>query len=356
MMTLRQPVIARRTTPLTILACVWLLLSASTGCRLLATPDGRIPTSTDCPEDDRFSETNKRLEQAVNDVTLGDKGIGDADGTSNETTRREQFRKSIAGILTSSRTTRKKNLPSNDRNWRPDLAVLPVADINGDRIKLYHIRDCTYRTEDDYDVRHFDREFKITDVRTVDFIVVPFQNTPALAHTMLSFGLANGEHFVVSVEGRMEQGETYSTLGGAMNGYELMVVIGTEHDLILLRTEVRKVDVYLYPTRVSPEQAQRLFLAMLQRANELAAKPEFYDLLTNNCTTNIVDHVNGLKPGYIPNDIRVVLPGHSDRLAYDLGLLAMDGPFEQIRAACHINLASHLHAGSPDFSAQIRAR
>ena len=264
-------------------------------------------------------------------------------------------RKSIAAMLASS-TRKTPNLPSNNRNWRPDLAVLPVADITGDRIKLYHIRDCVYRTEEDYDVRLFDRELALSDVRSVDFIVVPFQGTPALAHTMLSFGLANGEHFVVSVEGRLEQGEQYSTLSGAMHGYELMVVIGTERDLILLRTEVRKVDVYLYPTRVTPEQAQRVFVAMLGRANELARKPEFYDLLSNNCTTNIVDHINGLKPGSIPNDLRVLLPGHSDRMAYDLGLLAVSGPFDQIKASSHINLAAHLNYDAPDFSARIRQR
>jgi hypothetical protein len=265
-------------------------------------------------------------------------------------------RKTIAAMLASSVRRKEPEKPSNFRNWRPDLAVLPVADISGDRIKLYHIRDCTYRTEEDYDVRYFDREFALADVRSVDFIVVPFQNAPALAHTMLSFGMANGEQLVVSVEGRLEQGETYSTLGGAMHGYELMVVVGTERDLILLRTEVRKVDVYLYPTRVTPEGAQRLFVAMLGRANELARQPEFYDLLTNNCTTNIVSHINALKPGSIPNDVRVLLPGHSDRLAYDLGLLAVDGPFDQIKASCHINLAAHLNYDAADFSARIRQR
>lgn len=265
-------------------------------------------------------------------------------------------KKSIAAMLAKSVRTKEPDRPTNNRNWRPDLAVLPVADITGDRIKLYHIRDCTYRTEEDYDVRHFDSEFKLSEVRSVDFIVVPFQNTPALAHTMLSFGLASGEQYVVSVEGRLEQGEKYSTLNGALNGYELMVVIGTERDLILLRTEVRKVDVYLYPTRVTPEQAQRLFVAMLNRANQLARKPEFYDLLTNNCTTNIVDHINGLKPGSIPNDVRVLLPGHSDRLAYDLGLLAVNGPFDQIRAASHVNLVAHLNYDAPDFSNRLRQR
>lgn len=250
----------------------------------------------------------------------------------------------------------KRREPSNYRNWRPDLAILPFADIGSDRIKLYHVRDCEYRTEEDYDVRHFDLDFPLQDVRTLDFIVVPFQNSPALAHTMLSFGLANGQYLVVSVEGRLEQGEAYSALGGSFDGFELTVVIGTERDLIRLRTEVRKVDVYLYPIAVPPEQAQRLFVAMLGRANSLARTPEFYDTISNNCTTNIVKHINGLKPGSIPNDVRILLPGHSDRLAYDLGLIATNAPFELVQANARVNTLAHLHADSPDFSQRIRGR
>ncbi len=133
-----------------------------------------------------------------------------------------------------------------------------------------------------------------------------------------------------------------------------MWVVGTERDLIRLRTEVRKVDVYLYPIKATPEQVQNVFLAGIARVNQIARAPEFYDLLTNNCTTNIVDLVNELKPGSIPRDLRVVLPGHSDKLAYDLGLLAAQGPFEQIKAASKINLVAKLHADSPDFSHAIR--
>ena len=57
-----------------------------------------------------------------------------------------------------------------------------------------------------------------------------------------------------------------------------------------------------------------------------------------------------------PTRIRVVLPGHSDRLAYDLGLLAAEGPFDQIKAASKINLAAQLHADNPNFSRAIRGR
>ncbi|GIX00042.1 MAG: hypothetical protein KatS3mg111_3374 [Pirellulaceae bacterium] len=244
--------------------------------------------------------------------------------------------------------------PSHQGNWRPDLMVLPYAEITGNQIHLHNIRDCVYRTEEDYDVRHFDRRLQLCDVQSLDFVVVPFKEAGALAHTMLSFGLVDGEQIVFSAEARLKHGESYALVPSATGQYELMWVVGTERDLIQLRTDVRDVDVYLYPLRITPEQVQKVFLAAVERVNEIAARPEHYDLFTNNCTTNIVDLIDRLQPGLIQRDIRVLLPGNSDRLAYELGLIAMDGPFEQIRAACKINYLAHLHAGDPDFSQQIR--
>ena len=249
-----------------------------------------------------------------------------------------------------------KTAPSHQRDWRTDLTVLPYAEIRSDRVRLYNIRDCDYRTEEDYDVRHFDREIMLADVRSVDFIVVPFKETPLLAHTMLSFGMADGEQLVFSVEARLQKGQGYAAIGGALNAFELIYVVGTEKDLIRLRTDVRKVDVYLYPILATPPQVQKVFVAAVARVNEIARQPEFYDTITNNCTTNIVDLINELRPGAIPQDIRVLLPGHSDRLAYDLGLLAVQGPFDQIKAASKINLAAQLNHDAPDFSQRIRMR
>ena len=48
--------------------------------------------------------------------------------------------------------------PRNDRDWYPDVAMLPHATIDGSRISLHNIRNCDYRTETDYTVRHYDKE------------------------------------------------------------------------------------------------------------------------------------------------------------------------------------------------------
>lgn len=273
-----------------------------------------------------------------------------------------RFQKSWPGLLTSARTQAKnfresiRAIPSHQRDWRSDLTVLPYADISSDKVRFCNIRDCVYRAEDEYDVRHFDREIQLTDVQTIDFIVVPFKETPLLAHTMLSFGFSDGTYLVFSVEARLQKGQNYAAVGGAMNQFELMYIVGTEKDLIRLRTHVRKVDVYLYPIRATPAQVQKVFLRAVARVNQIARQPEFYETITNNCTTNIVDLINGIKPGEIPDDIRVLLPGHSDKMAYDLGLLAVQGPFDQIKAASKINLAAELNYDAYDFSQRIRQR
>lgn len=247
-----------------------------------------------------------------------------------------------------------KLVASNDRDWRPDQAILPHAKFKGDQVKVYNIRNCIYRSDEDYIVRHYDKTFDLNQLKTVDFLVVPFPDAPDLAHTMLSFGFEDEEYVVISIEIRREKGESYSPVAGALRQYEIMYVVADERDAIGVRTNIRNNDVYLYRSTATPEQARALFVDMLNRANKLRAEPEFYDTFTNNCTTNIVKHVNNLQPGSVPYTIHVLLPGHADRLAYDLGLLDRSRPFEELKRLSRINDLAGRYSESPDFSKKIR--
>ena len=240
------------------------------------------------------------------------------------------------------------------QRWRADMLILPYVEFRGDEIVLRNVRNCVYRTESDYDFRHYDMRFRLDAVRTVDFLVVPFKESDLLAHTMLSFGLDDGRHFIISVEARIGQDQDYSAVAGTTRQFPLMYIVGDERDLILLRARVRQVDVHLYRGRAEPQQVQDLLVDMLARVNKLQQQPEYYDTLTNNCTTNLVQHVNKLRPGRIPYDWRVLLPGHSDRLAYELGLLEVQGPFEVARASSRINELALAYANDPEFSKRIR--
>ena len=50
----------------------------------------------------------------------------------------------------------------------------------------------------------------------------------------------------------------------------------------------------------------------------------------------------------------MLLPGHSDRLAYELGLLDIDGRFEYARENAKVNVLAQLNSDSPEFSKRIR--
>ena len=245
-------------------------------------------------------------------------------------------------------------LPSNQRAWRADLAVLPYANFEGSRVTVHNVRDFVYQNDEEFVVNYRDEQFDLDQIETVDFLVVPFNNAPSLAHTMLSFGIRDGRYLGVSVEARLEEGETYSPIAGALRQYELMYVIATERDLIGRRTGHRSVDVFLYPTKATKVQAQALFVDVMKRVNKLASEPEYYDTITNNCTSNIVRHINRLQPGSIPFDLRILLPGYSDQLAHDLGLLDTDVSLTLSRPEHRITELANLHIDSEQFSQRIR--
>lgn len=245
--------------------------------------------------------------------------------------------------------------PSNQRNWATDQAQLPIATFDGDHVRIRNVRNAHYRAVDDFDVRWETRDVDLSAIESVWFVVEPFSDWRGPAHTFLSFGFADGEYLAISVEIRKERGESFSPLLGLLRQYELTYVVGDEHDLIGLRANHRHDDVYLYPMHATPDARRALFVAMLERANRLAQSPEFYNTLTSNCTSNIVDHVNALAPDSVGFSLRTVLPAYSDELAYDLGLIDTDLPRETFRAVYRINDAAARHADDAGFSQAIRA-
>ena len=248
---------------------------------------------------------------------------------------------------------RDRLIPSNNREWTADMTKLSTADFAGDEVTVHNIRNCEYVTENDYVVEYYDRTFRLDDIQSVDFIVVPFKNK-AIAHTMLSFGLRDGIYICVSVEIRRELGEDYSTVLGMSNQYELIYLVAEERDLIRLRTRYRDAQVYVYPTIATPDGAQKLFVDVFKRVNQLAVKPEFYNTFLNNCTTNIVSHVNDLKPNRVPFAWKVLLPGYAAEYAYELGLLDNRLPFAEITKLAHVNDLADEYFDNPNFSQLIR--
>jgi hypothetical protein len=62
-------------------------------------------------------------------------------------------------------------------------------------------------------------------------------------------------------------------------------------------------------TRARPESARRLFVEYVERINRLRERPEFYNTLTTNCTTDVWLLVRALSNRF-PVDWRVLLSGY----------------------------------------------
>ncbi len=242
--------------------------------------------------------------------------------------------------------------PSNHRDWQPDVAVLPYAEIDSDRVTIRNIRNCEYWTETDYRVRHYDKTFDLAKLQSVDFYVV-YWGSPLIAHTMLSFGFADDSYVCFSIETRKEKGEDYSAVKGFFRQYELTYVIGDERDLVRLRTNFRGEQVYLYRLTTDLTVARAVFLDYLREVNSLRDHPEWYNALTSNCTTNIRGHT---KP-YARNarfDWRILINGRIDGMAYERGTLNHTLPFSVLRERSLINDRAMAANDDPTFSRRIR--
>jgi Domain of unknown function (DUF4105) len=243
--------------------------------------------------------------------------------------------------------------PSHDRAWRPEVAVLPRAVIDGDRVLITGVRDFDYRSRNDFTVRYEEREVRLSHLTAIDFYV-SYWREGLVGHTFLSFIFDNAPPLSISIETRPEVGEGFDPVASLFKQFELIYVVGNERDVVGVRANHRRETVYLYRLNTSAENARRLLLVYLARINELADRPEFYHLLSNSCTINIIRYANAVgRKGRF--DIRHLLNGLIDSYLYHSGRIDTTLPFDELRQRSLINAAAQAADGAPDFSDRIRA-
>jgi len=230
---------------------------------------------------------------------------------------------------------------------------MPRAVVDGDRVHLTGVRNFDYRTRNDFTVRYEEREVLLSHLTALDFFVSYFMEGP-VGHTFLSFIFDNAPPLSISIETRPEIGEGFAPVASMFKQFELIYLVGDERDLVRVRTNYRREPVYLYRLNTSADDARRLLLVYLARINQLAEHPEFYNLLTNSCTINIVRYANaaGRSGGF---DIRHFLNGLVDSYLYFSGRVDTTLPFDELRQRSLINEAAQAADGALDFSDRIRA-
>jgi hypothetical protein len=235
-----------------------------------------------------------------------------------------------------------------------EVAVLPCAIIDGDRVTVHNIRNLDYSTETDFTPAYYDRTFDLRRLDGMD-VVTAYWMGPAIAHVFVTFGFGD-DRVAVSIEARKERHEGYSSVQGFFKRYELIYVVGDERDLIRVRTNYRRdppEDVYLYRVRGPAVNARRLFLEYVRAINALHEHPRFYDTLATNCTTTIFLHTR-VNPDHLPLSWKVLLSGYAAEYAYEKERLDTSLPFDELRRRSLINAAAQAADRAADFSRRIR--
>lgn len=248
------------------------------------------------------------------------------------------------------------SVPSNEREWAEDQARLAHVAFRGGEVRVAGLRDFRHGPDGTVESRYREESYRAEDAVRTWFVLAPFATRyRALAHSFVSFEFEGGRFVAISVEARREEGEEYALLGGMGRAFELAYVVGTEEDLLGLRA-VRGDTLFLYPSLATSVQTWALFVDMLGRSQEIQSRPEFYNTLFNNCTTNLRGHVNRLTPGRLPWGWGVLLPGFSDALALERGLLDTALPLGEARERHRVDERARaaLASSGEDFSVRIR--
>jgi hypothetical protein len=247
--------------------------------------------------------------------------------------------------------------PPVNANWQEQLAVLSSAEFDGDLVTVKNVRNFRYSpTEKDMHADYYDKTYDLREIKKVWYVAEPFNEDRVAAHTFISFEFNNGDFLAITIEARKTKGQVYSTWKGMLRTYPLMYIAADERDVVLLRANVRKDKVYVYPAKLEkPENARLILVDMLTKMNELAVRPEWYNTFFANCTSQIAMHVNKLSPGRISKfSWQLLFTASADELALKRGLLDTDLPIEEARKKYSINENSMRVGDTPEYSKEIR--
>ena len=245
--------------------------------------------------------------------------------------------------------------PSNIANWQTQYKVLPTVNLDQDIIRINNVRDFRYNNDETINkARYIDQEFKLSEFVAAWYGISHF-GEHGLAHVLMSFEFENDKFLVVSIEARLEEKHASGSnpIKGLFRNYTKTVVLATEQDVIGLRTHIRNEPLYLYELDVPELYTKPLLLNFLREAHVLNRKPTFYNTILDNCMTGLLAQSDQFRSLSSWLDTRILLPGNSDEIAYELGYINNGESFMRARQDALID-PSQVDLEDSDFSRKIR--
>ncbi len=245
--------------------------------------------------------------------------------------------------------------PRQDRDWKPEVAVLGHATIEGERVTIHNVRNIDYRTETDFTPRYDTRSYDLQNLRGVDLFVT-YWGSPSIAHPIFSFDFGEDGRVCFSIETRSQRGQSYSAIGGLYRQFEQIYIASDERDVIRLRSNFRQgEDVYLYRFVAPPQAARAAFLEYIRTLNELHERPRWYNAIVNNCTTAIRQQRTAAERA--PWDWRMLANGYADEMLYERGTIERFAlPFDELKRRAHINARARAANDDPAISPTASGR
>ncbi len=233
---------------------------------------------------------------------------------------------------------------------------MPLARFADDEVEIVNVRNFRHNDDQTMSVAYYDSTVDLAQIETVDLFIALFQNDVSpIAHTMLSFGTRDREQFlVVSIEARREVGEEFNFVTATTGQLELIYVVADERDIIDQRAVARNEKLLRYPLQLSQANARGLFVSLLREANQLRDQPQLYDMLENNCTTNLVRQADYATIGPVDRMTLTAFPAYADITLRRVGLISptTDGLADRNRA--EVNALALRYRDTPHYSRRIR--
>ena len=244
--------------------------------------------------------------------------------------------------------------PPRTRNWQTDVSQTAWTERDGDKITIHNLRNFDYQPELPPKPRWETKVVDLSQLQAVD-LFINFWGSTLICHPIVSFQFGPDEHVAISVETRMAQGQSYSTIRGFFKQFALIYVVADERDVVRVRTNYRHEQLYLYRTSIGPERARALFLDYMRTVDALHQHPRFYNAITSNCTTNVRTHTAATTSNPAPWDWRMLVNGTVDELVYERGGFASHLPFMELKEKSSIDARAQAADQAADFSERIRA-
>lgn len=245
--------------------------------------------------------------------------------------------------------------PSNDRAWAPNCAKLATATIEGDRVTLHNYRQLEPDSAGQMRETYVDQTYDLNQLVRAD-LIMSYWGPVRIAHALVSFEFSDGRCAAMSIEIRRRANKLdYNPLTSLFRNYELIYIVGNERALIgggVLDDHHR---LFLYRTNMSLRRARALFLRYANALNELSARPQWYNAISDNCTTCVYRHLRQIPPP--PSfSMMILLNGKLPDYLYARGSVDTSIPLDELKRRSDIKEIGRQAYASPDFSRLIRAQ